>query len=126
MSSSIRSRRQFGPILGSTPFSDRKYTRPTVSTKGVGSVVATLAGGALRGGETGENAGSAARNEKKKVLEQALTKGEQVGSLILNGKPQINYLDCYGEGFFSRFQIFAIIQELAGKLGLSVGGPVQG
>jgi Glycosyl hydrolase family 20, domain 2 len=54
--------------------------------------------------------------EKKEHLEQALAKSEQVANLILNGKPRVNYR----KGFFGRFQIFAVIQKLAGELGVAV------
>ena len=51
------------------------------------------------------------------LLQQALAKAEQVGDLILNGKPRVNYFDCYGEHGFS---IFATIQQLSGQLGVKV------
>ena len=60
-------------------------------------------------------------DEKQKFLQQALTEAQRVGNLVLNGKPRINYLDCYGQGFFSRFEIFATIQKLSAELGVEVG-----
>jgi hypothetical protein len=64
---------------------------------------------------------AATGDERQKLLQQALTKAQQVGDLVLSGKPRINYLDCYGEGFFSRFEIFKTIQKLAAELGVEVG-----
>ena len=62
-------------------------------------------------------AAKATGSERSKLLQQALANAEQVGDLILNGKPRINYLDCYGE---PGFKIFATIQKLSGELGVKV------
>jgi hypothetical protein len=60
---------------------------------------------------------SATGSEKTMLLQQALAKAEQLGDLILNGKPGVNYFDCYGE---HGFRIFATIQQLSGQLGVKV------
>ncbi len=58
---------------------------------------------------------NATGSEKNKLLQEALAKAEQIGDLILNGKPTANYLDCYGE---HGFRIFADIQKLSAQLGV--------
>jgi len=60
---------------------------------------------------------SATGSEKNKVLQQALAKAEQIGDLILNGRPRVNYVDCYGE---HGFHIFATIQQLSDQSGVKV------
>ncbi|MGC2402168.1 MAG: glycoside hydrolase family 20 zincin-like fold domain-containing protein [Acidobacteriaceae bacterium] len=67
--------------------------------------------------ELEDTAGKVTGEQKTKLLQQALAKAEQVGDLILSGKPRVNYLDCYGE---HGFRIFATIKSLSDELGLKV------
>jgi hypothetical protein len=67
--------------------------------------------------ELEDAAGKATGSDRNNLLQQTLAKAEQVADLILNGRPRINYLDCYGE---HGFRIFVTIQQLSGELGVKV------
>ena len=66
---------------------------------------------------------SAQGSERNSLLQQALAKAQQGADLTVNGKPRLNYLDCYGEGGFRK--ISATIKKLAGELGVEVADPYK-